>query len=249
MPDDLRARIAEALNTTPAQFIQDAPDEGGWFKDRPYRRHDQHRYDGGCAMCRGETDTLVQAVIAVVQPELERLVAERDQTHRDCQSYADLASGAERTRQFHKDDADRYEEQLRQERNRYRAAWQSARRRAAENEEEVERQYNDCRAAEAAIARVRAYCTLAADSCRVAARETAQDVLRLLDGDSPTPGAPRADNADWNSPEDSSYDAPNDPSVAIPGSIAALCTCGEGSATLHFSNCRALWVTPTPNES
>jgi hypothetical protein len=131
MPDDLRARIAEALNTTPAQFIQDDPDEGGWFKDRPYRRHDQHRYDGGCAMCRGETDTLVQAVIAVVQPELERLVAERDQAHRDCQSYADLASGAERTRQFHKDDADRYEEQLRQERDRYRLAWQSARRERA----------------------------------------------------------------------------------------------------------------------
>ena len=75
--DDLRSRITEALNTTPAQFIQDDPDEGEWFKDRPYRRHDQHRYDGGCAMCRGETDTLVQAVLAVVQPELDRLAAER----------------------------------------------------------------------------------------------------------------------------------------------------------------------------
>jgi ferredoxin len=33
--DDLRARIAEALNACPAQFIQDTPDGGGWFKDRP----------------------------------------------------------------------------------------------------------------------------------------------------------------------------------------------------------------------
>jgi hypothetical protein len=116
MPDDLRARIAEALNTTPAQFIQDAPDGEDWFKDRPYRRHDQHRYDGGCAMCRGETDTLADAVLAVVQSEVDRL------------------------------------------------------RRRAEQ-------------AEAAIARARVYCALAADSCRVAARETAQDVIRLLDGD------------------------------------------------------------------
>ena len=40
--------------------------------------------------------------------------------------------------------------------------------------------------AEGAIARVRAHCELLADaSCRVAARETAQDVIRLLDGDTP----------------------------------------------------------------
>lgn len=38
-----------------------------------------------------------------------------EQLRKDCQSYADLASGAERARQFHKRDADRYEETLRGE--------------------------------------------------------------------------------------------------------------------------------------
>ena len=77
MPDDLRSRIAEALNACPAQFIQDDPGEGNWFEDQPYRRHDQHRYDGGCAMCRGETDTLADAMLAVVQPELDRLAVDQ----------------------------------------------------------------------------------------------------------------------------------------------------------------------------
>jgi hypothetical protein len=101
--DDLRSRIVEALNTCPAQFIQDDPDEGDWFKDRPYRRHDQHRYDGGCAMCRGETVALTEAVLAVVQPELDR----RDAA--EAKARADIAAA---------------------ERGRYRAAWQSARKRA-----------------------------------------------------------------------------------------------------------------------
>lgn len=136
--------------------------------------------------------------------------------------------------------------QARAERNRYRSAWQSARQRAevavAETVEDagvaraIRRQRNT---AEAAVARVREYCLLLADgSCRVAARETAQDVLRLLDGakGAAASQAPAKEGA---------------PSVAAsaPGSVASLCTCGEGNATLHFSNCRALWVAPTPKES
>ena len=110
---------------------------------------------------------------------VDQLTAERDQAHRDCQSYADLASGAERTRQFHKADADRYEEELRQERDQY-----AARVPLVCSDE---RHDAKVRGLQAAIARVRAHCTLLAEgSCRVAARETAMDVLRLLNGDAPS---------------------------------------------------------------
>jgi hypothetical protein len=78
--------------------------------------------------------------------------------------------------------------------------------RLRESEETVARWRQRAEQAEAGIARAQDCCALAADSCRVAARETAQDVIRLLDGDSPTPGAPRADDTDWNSPEDAAYD-------------------------------------------
>lgn len=112
MPDDLRARIAEALNTCPAQFIQDDPDEGDWLKDRPIRRHNQHCYDGSCAMCRGEADTLVDAVLTVVQPELDRRDRYEAQLRGMRASYRDAWRSVAR------------------ERDRYRAAWQSARQRA-----------------------------------------------------------------------------------------------------------------------
>lgn len=160
--DDLRTRIAEVLNATPAQFIQDDPDEGEWFKDRPYRRHDQHRYDGGCAMCRGETDTLVQAVLAVVQPELDRLAAERDAEAQRADAegltgagifseYYDRWQGtiAEARRQAARVDEvaargtaavvamGRDVRQARGERDRYRLAWQSARRRATNHQATV----------------------------------------------------------------------------------------------------------------
>ncbi|MFD7224810.1 hypothetical protein [Streptomyces sp. NPDC059883] len=50
---------------------------------------------------------------SITDDALDSLYALADQLRRDCQSYADLASGAERTRQFHKEDADRYEDELR----------------------------------------------------------------------------------------------------------------------------------------
>lgn len=121
-PTPLRDRLAAVLRTTPS-VLMDTPEERARHAETPRNHHVTHHYYWGCAMCRGEVDTLADAVLAVVQPEL-------DQLHADCQSYADLACGAERTRQFHKDDADRYEEQLRAERDRYRSAWLSARRRA-----------------------------------------------------------------------------------------------------------------------
>lgn len=222
MPDDLRARIAEALNACPAQFIQDDPDEVDWFKDRPYRRHDQHRYDGGCAVCRGETDMLVQAVLAVVQSEVDRRGAQISAARVDiAAAEADLACAREELRQARAVVADWTDTAA--QRDRYRSAWQSARQRAQAYGEGILRHVDDrdtwkgwmheqaARAdrAEATSARVRAYCELLADaSCRVAARETAQDVLRLFDGLPPTPGAPRPDDPDWGGAEDSTYDLP-----------------------------------------
>ena len=64
---DLRARILEALNTAPASFVRDDPESAAAHASRPWRRHDRHHYDGGCALCRGEADTLTDAVMAVVQ--------------------------------------------------------------------------------------------------------------------------------------------------------------------------------------
>jgi hypothetical protein len=79
--DDLRARIAEALNTTAAGFMQAEPDgvehhtRHEWHRHE-WHRHDRHRYNATCALCRGEEDTLTDAVMKVVQPELDRLSAE-----------------------------------------------------------------------------------------------------------------------------------------------------------------------------
>ena len=130
MPDDLRSRIAEALNACPAQFIQDDPGEGNWFKDRPYRRHDQHRYDGGCAMCRGETDTLINAMLAVVQPELDRRDAAEAKARTDiAAAEADLVRCRERLEDTRRIVAEW--ENATAGRDRYRLAWQSARRERA----------------------------------------------------------------------------------------------------------------------
>lgn len=74
MSDDLRARILEALNTAPAAGITIDPDE-------PWRRHDEHRYNAFCALCRGEAETLADAVMAVVNEhgpdDLDQFVREQ----------------------------------------------------------------------------------------------------------------------------------------------------------------------------
>lgn len=85
MTDDLRALIREALNTTPAGFVQQNPEALEFHRTEPWFRHDRHQYMGSCALCRGETDPLVDAVMAVldaagVSPEaVARLTAERDE--------------------------------------------------------------------------------------------------------------------------------------------------------------------------
>jgi hypothetical protein len=64
MPDGLRARIAVALTTTPARFLADA---GHAYPTRHGEGRGGHDYDGGCALCRREVDTLLDAVMAVLE--------------------------------------------------------------------------------------------------------------------------------------------------------------------------------------
>lgn len=76
--DDLRARITEALNTTPTKLLDDHPESLAFHADQLTwdvisARHDRHTYMATCALCRGEADTLTDAVMAVVQPELDEL--------------------------------------------------------------------------------------------------------------------------------------------------------------------------------
>lgn len=74
MAEDLRTRIAEVLNTTPAGFVQAEPDGVENHARHEWHRHDRHRYNATCALCRGEEDTLTDAVLA----ELEKAQALAD---------------------------------------------------------------------------------------------------------------------------------------------------------------------------
>lgn len=67
MADDLRARIENALTNTAAAFLRSE-------QDAPFTRHGVgHNYDGSCALCRGEVDTLLDAVMVIVEDRLDRV--------------------------------------------------------------------------------------------------------------------------------------------------------------------------------
>jgi hypothetical protein len=62
-PNDLRDAIRTALAATPAKHTQGHA--------RPWDTHGtEHRYDATCALCRGEDDTLTDAVVTVVAEHL-----------------------------------------------------------------------------------------------------------------------------------------------------------------------------------
>lgn len=63
MADDLRARIVEALSNTPTAVVSMRG------RDLPFSRHEGHNYDATCALCRGEVETLADAVMALIEPE------------------------------------------------------------------------------------------------------------------------------------------------------------------------------------
>lgn len=133
MTDDLRARLTAALNAAPASFVRDDPEDAASHFEREHRRHDRHKYYGGCALCRGEAETLADAAIAFFQDEDRHYEAVTEQQLQDTLRHLGRAERA---------------------RDRYRLAWQSARQRAADNEEEVQRQYADCQQAERQLATV-----------------------------------------------------------------------------------------------
>jgi len=72
---DLRDRLAKALRTTPS-VLMDTPEERARHAANPRNHHVSHHYYWGCAMCRGEADTLADAVLGIVQPELDQLRAQ-----------------------------------------------------------------------------------------------------------------------------------------------------------------------------
>lgn len=69
----LRARVLEALLTAPSAFARDREVDD---EIREYRRHDKHHYDGTCALCRGEAETLADAVLDVVDEQAVGRVTE-----------------------------------------------------------------------------------------------------------------------------------------------------------------------------
>lgn len=76
-PGQLRDRLAEALRTTPS-VLMDTPEERARHAATTRNHHVTHHYYWGCAMCRGEVDTLATAQAAVVQPLLDAKDTERD---------------------------------------------------------------------------------------------------------------------------------------------------------------------------
>ncbi|MFI9235800.1 hypothetical protein [Streptomyces sp. NPDC053079] len=93
-PDSLRQRYAEAARTVEILIT-------------PQACHTAQN-GGAVVLSSSEAAEVADAILAIRDHEMEQLRA-------DSQKWADLAAGAERTRQLQKHDADQYEEQLRQQ--------------------------------------------------------------------------------------------------------------------------------------
>jgi ElaB/YqjD/DUF883 family membrane-anchored ribosome-binding protein len=96
---DLREQLAEALRTAPS-VLMDTPEERDRHAANPRNHHIGHHYYWGCAMCRGEVDTLADAVHAVVQERLDAKQAELASLRTTARSAAvSLRDTAERVEQ------------------------------------------------------------------------------------------------------------------------------------------------------
>jgi hypothetical protein len=139
--DDLRARIRRACA------------EADGFNFESLEAHDYQRHaDAIVAALQAETDQAVRAVQGWMALDLHMALGKpvdhsATAVHQGHDSWADWWAGlcAEvRNRPSLADERDQYAA----ERDRYRAAWRSARCRATENEEEAQRQYASCQRAE-----------------------------------------------------------------------------------------------------
>jgi hypothetical protein len=65
--DDLRARLAEILANATAGFV---PKDFERLNTRHGEGDGGHIYDGACALCRGEIETLVDAMMPVIEERL-----------------------------------------------------------------------------------------------------------------------------------------------------------------------------------
>lgn len=80
-PSDLRGRIVEALKTTPAHgYARHPRPEVGPIEE--WRVHGRHNYDDSCALCRGEVESLADAILTAVKPDLGLLAHATEFTFR-----------------------------------------------------------------------------------------------------------------------------------------------------------------------
>lgn len=124
---DLREQVAEALRTAPSALMD--TEERARHAANPRNHHISHHYHWGCAVCRGEVDTLAAAVLAVVRPLLDAAQAELDAVAGRATA-AITGMGAD-------------VRQARGERDRFRSAWLSARQRAEAYGEGILRHVED----------------------------------------------------------------------------------------------------------
>lgn len=135
---DLRDRLADVLRTTPS-VLMDTPEDRARHADNPRNHHIEHHYYWGCAMCRGEVDTLADAALGIIQHELESL-EQQAQNAAAVARQADAVAGRA-TKVIVAMGADF--RQMRGQCDRYRSAWLSARQRAEAYGEGILRHVED----------------------------------------------------------------------------------------------------------
>lgn len=72
MPDDLRARIFEALTNTPTAAIANACDNLPLPLTRHISGRGGHNHDFTCALCTGDVEALTDALMPVVEDAIYR---------------------------------------------------------------------------------------------------------------------------------------------------------------------------------
>lgn len=71
MSDDLRARIIEALNKAPDAVVRHDPENVARHVAEPWDWHGNHEFYIHCALCRGDVESLADAVMGVLAAHLQ----------------------------------------------------------------------------------------------------------------------------------------------------------------------------------